>query len=463
MSIKITKSRTIFLEIKQSFVLSLPLVASNLIRAASGFIGTMMVAHLGKLTLDGMALGGSVFFTLVVFFFGMLNAVSVLVSQNFGAKNNAGISSSVSQGFIMAIVVSIPMYLIIWMSPLVFRFTHESTEIIRLATIYLRTISIAVLPFSFLIVMNQFLVGMSKTRLVLCISLLQVPFEILLTYLFVYGGFGVPEYGIAGVGYAFAIVFSVAAICIGLFICKSKQYGQFRIFFNFGKIQYRYLSSLVRIGWPIGCIAVIEVALFAVITFFMGEIGDDQLAAYQIFSQYIGISVMIIFAISQVTTIRVGQAVGRQDKKSIKRIAYVNMLLGATCMTIMWGIFIVFYRKVIGVDINVYDPKNAVMVHYAIIFFVFGGIAQVIDVFRFVTIGVLRGLKDTRVPMGLSFVSFWLIAFPLSYCFAFVLDLGAVGLLYGILAGIISGLIFQLRRMHKVLNTIDLEECYMRL
>ena len=113
MSIKITKSRTIFLEIKQSFVLSLPLVASNLIRAASGFIGTMMVAHLGKLTLEGMALGGSVFFTLVVFFFGMLNAVSVLVSQNFGAKNNAGISSSVSQGFIMAIVVSIQMYLII--------------------------------------------------------------------------------------------------------------------------------------------------------------------------------------------------------------------------------------------------------------------------------------------------------------------------------------------------------------
>jgi multidrug resistance protein, MATE family len=314
-------------EIKESFFLSLPLIASNLLRAASGFVGTLMVGHLGSNALDGLALGSSVFFTLVVFFIGMLNAISVLVSQNFGAKNNQGIRTSVSQGFIMAVIVSIPMYLIVWCSPVIFKFTNESAQIIQLATTYLRTISLAILPFAFLVVMNQFLVGMSKTRLVLCISLLQVPFEVALTYLLVNGGMGIPKFGIAGVGYAFTIVFSAAAICIGVFIAKSKNYIHFKVFAEFGRINSSYLLDLIRVGWPIGCMAVIEVALFAAITFFMGELGDDRLAAFQILNQYVGISIMIIFAMSQVTTIRVGQAVGRRDKSAIKRAAFVNMLI----------------------------------------------------------------------------------------------------------------------------------------
>lgn len=455
----ITMRRTMVSEASQSFILSLPLIASNLVRSATGFVGTLMVAHLGKTTLDAMALGSAVFFTLIVFFFGILNAVSVLVSQHFGAQDHEGVRKAVSQGFILAILVSVPMYFIIFISPFVFRFTHESPEIIQLATLYLHTISLAILPFSFLIVMNQFLVGMSKTRVVLLINLLQVPIEILFTYLFVYGRFGIPKFGIAGVGYAFAVVFTLAAICNALYIHKSK-YRSFNIFANFGKINPDYLLELIKIGWPIGCLSVIEVALFATITFFMGEIGADPLAAYQILNQYIGPSIMIIFALSQVATIRVGQAVGRNDRPAVKRAAYVNMLLGAIFMLVLWAIYIGFSKQWIGLDINVNDPRNKGLIHYAIFFFVFGGISQFFDCFRFITIGALRGLKDTDKPMRISLVSFWLIGFPCAYVFAFTLQGGAAGCYYGILIGVISGLILQLRQLKKILNQADLKKIY---
>lgn len=451
--------QTIFSETKQSFVLSLPLMASNLVRSASGFVGTLMVAHLGKTTLDGMALGSSVFFTLVVFFFGILNSVSVLVSQHYGAENHEGVRKAVSQGFVLAILVSVPMYFIIFISPFVFRFTHESPEIIHWATVYLRTISIAILPFSFLIVMNQFLVGMSKTRVVLLINLVQVPFEILFTYVFVYGRFGIPKFGVAGVGYAFAIVFTLAAICNGVYINKSR-YRSFNIFANFGKISSDYLIELIKIGWPIGCLSVIEVALFATVTFFMGELGSDPLAAYQILSQYIGPSIMIIFALSQVATIRVGQAVGRSDRAAVKRAAYVNMLLGAIFMIAVWSVFIGFSKQWIGLDVNVADSKNNELVRYAIFFFIFGGVSQFIDCFRFITIGALRGLKDTKKPMRISLIAFWLIAFPCAYIFTFMFHWGAAGCCYGILIGVISGLVLQLRQLKTLLDHADLKKIY---
>jgi hypothetical protein len=50
--------------------------------------------------------------------------------------------------------------------------------------------------------------------------------------------------------------------------------------------------------------------------------------------------------------------------------------------------------------------------------------------------GWLRGVQDTRVPMWLAIVSYWVIGIPASYVMAFTFDWGPVGLWLGLTVGL---------------------------
>jgi len=51
-------------------------------------------------------------------------------------------------------------------------------------------------------------------------------------------------------------------------------------------------------------------------------------------------------------------------------------------------------------------------------------------------LGLLRGIRDTRVPMWAAAVSYWVIGIPCSYVLAFKLGLGGVGLWLGLCVGL---------------------------
>ena len=58
------------------------------------------------------------------------------------------------------------------------------------------------------------------------------------------------------------------------------------------------------------------------------------------------------------------------------------------------------------------------------------------DAMQVIALGLLRGIKDTRVPMVMAAVSYWLIGIPSSYLLAFPLGLGGVGLWLGLVIGL---------------------------
>ncbi len=50
--------------------------------------------------------------------------------------------------------------------------------------------------------------------------------------------------------------------------------------------------------------------------------------------------------------------------------------------------------------------------------------------------GALRGIGDTRVPMILNLVGFWLVGLPLCALLGFVAGAGPTGIWWGLAAGI---------------------------
>jgi MATE family multidrug resistance protein len=69
-------------------------------------------------------------------------------------------------------------------------------------------------------------------------------------------------------------------------------------------------------------------------------------------------------------------------------------------------------------------------------------IFQISDGIQVVVLGALRGLQDVKIPMYITFVSYWIIGFPISYYLGKFTELKAVGIWIGLLAGLTAAALF---------------------
>ncbi len=442
-------------EIKESLTLGLPLISSQLIYACSGFIGTAMVARLGEEALAASILVSMTWMTLSVLFFGIVNAVSVLVSHQFGAKNVSAISEIMGQSFILGILVSIAMGLVLLSMPFFLHLTKQPPEVLRLAHQYMFALLWTIPGLILLIIYEQFLAGINQVKFVLRISLLIVPIEIPLIYLLIFGKYGFPKLGIAGIGYGFAITYTLTAVVLTFIFLTSKNYQKYGIFSNFKKINFNWLFELIRVGLPMGCMHLIEVSTFAIITFWLAKFGTTVLAAHQIVFQYLGFTITLVFAMSQTVTIRVGHAVGRLHTQGIQYAIYVGMGLSFICVAFIALAFYLIPTFFLSLDVNVHDNANKELIYYASILLAISGVLILFDNFRIIGFGALRGLKDTRFPMYASFISFWLIGLTAAYLLGFVLNWQAAGIWWGLAFGIGCGAIIVFIRLQFLLKRLD--------
>ncbi|MBX3709887.1 MAG: MATE family efflux transporter [Gammaproteobacteria bacterium] len=450
--------RSIQNEVNANLSLSIPLVASQLIYACSGFIGTAMIARLGQDALAASVLVSMIWMTLTVLFFGMLNSISILISHQYGAKNYSAISEIMGQAFILGILLAVIMILLLFSMPLFLHFTSQPPVVLKLAIDYMHALIWTIPGLITLIICEQFLAGVNRARLVLRISLLVVPVEIPLIYLLIFGKLGLPACGVAGIGYGFATTYTTVAICLTLYLIKSKQYRIFNIVNTMYKINITRLKELFIIGLPMGCMHVIEVSTFAFATFWIAQFGTTMLAAHQIVMQYLGFAITIVFAMSQAVTVRVGHAVGQQNLSSIRYAIYVGMMLNFLCMVVITLALNIFPHFFLRLDIDIYAATNTLLIRDSTMLLSIGGILMLFDNFRIIGFGALRGLKDTQFPMYASFVSFWIIGLGLAYLLGFTFQFSGKGIWWGLTLGIASGAVIVCLRVQWLLKRVDLQK-----
>lgn len=72
----------------------------------------------------------------------------------------------------------------------------------------------------------------------------------------------------------------------------------------------------------------------------------------------------------------------------------------------------------------------------AVTFLALAALFQIVDGAQAVAAGMLRGLRDTRVPMFLALFGYWGVGLPLGALLAFKFELGGVGIWLGLAAGL---------------------------
>lgn len=423
-------------EIKGSLLLAFPVVIAQVAQNAMGFIDVVMVGQLGSQALASIALGNTVFFFLMIVCMGLIVAVEPMVSQAYGAGKLEPVGRSVRQGLWLGLAVAIPVFLVLRnIAPVLLLIGQNETTVAQ-SQAYLRAISWSFFPWMGYLALRSLLAGLERPRVVTFIVGGGVLLNIAANYTLMFGKFGFPELGIVGTGWATTIVYWTMFFALAAWVQMRSEYRQYGIFADIRRPDPEYFRELFRIGWPIGISFGIESGLFMMTALMMGLISTDTLAAHQLALQCAAFTFMVPLGVGIATSVRVGHAVGRQDPDGIRRAGVVGIWLAAIFMIFAAILFWSIPRTIISIFLDVNDPANATVVGIAIKLLGIAAVFQLFDGIQVAASGALRGLKDTRRPMVINFISYWLLGLTAGYVLGFVLDYGAEGLWWGLVLGL---------------------------
>lgn len=437
-------------EARSTLRLALPVVAAQLGQMSMGLVDTIMVGRLGKEALAGVALGNTVFFFFTVTSMGVVMAVGPMVSQAHGAGEHEPIERSVRQGFWLVAALTVPAVLILWnIGPLLVSIGQPATTVAD-AMGYIHAIVWGFFPFLGYMVLRGFVEGISRPLPVTVITLVGVMLNVASNYVLMFGKLGLPALGLVGTGWASAIVFWFLVVTLALFCRHERTLRTYEIFSTIGRPDPHYFRELFKIGWPIGVALGIESGLFMLTALMIGTIGTTALAAHQVALQCAAFTFTVPLGIGMAAAVRVGQAIGKGDPDGARRAGFVAIALAALFMSGAGVAFWTLPRSIIGLFLDLGSAENRVVVELAITLLGVAAVFQVFDGIQVSAAGALRGLKDTRRPMLIGFISYWLIGLTSAYAMGFILGWGALGLWYGLVLGLAAAAVLLTLRFGRM-------------
>ena len=439
-------------EIRETIVLAAPLILSQLAQMSMSFVDTLMVGWSGSQPLAGVAVGGAVFFPVILISLGILIAVSPVVSQGYGAGNRHAVGCAVGQGLRLATILAIPASLVMWNGGWLLSWMGQEEQTVVLAQEYLRAIAWGVLPCLWFGVLRYFVEGLSRPRVVMIIAVAAMVLNIGANYVFMYGKLGFPALGLAGCGWASTLIYWSMFLSLAFFIARSGELRGYGVFAHLGQTDWHYFSEIFRLGWPIGIMQGLEVGLFSTTTILMGLLGTTVLAAHQITLQCVAYAFMIPLGLSLAVSVRVGQAIGRKDFVGAQRAGYVGMGLGAGVMMVSAICFWIFPKFIVSLFLDIEGGVNAEVLSQAVVLLNVAAVFQVFDGVQVTAAGALRGLKDTRTPMIVGVVAYWVVGLSSAYILGFLLGWEGIGLWWGLVLGLTTAAILLLWRFTRQIS-----------
>jgi multidrug resistance protein, MATE family len=423
-------------EIKELLHLTIPLASAQVAQAATGFVDTVMMGWLGQQTLAAGGLATTTYTTLLVAATGVVFSVSPLIAEAFGAGNRSKIQKVTQQGFWLSLFLSIPAMVILGnIDSLMLRF-GQAQNIVSLAKIYLDIMVWGFFPALTFAMLKSAVSSLSQPRIITIIVVIGTLFNAAGNYVLGFGKLGFPIMGLTGIALASVLSQWLMLIFLIIYILKHEELRTYQVFKNLFGIEPKILIEMIRLGLPIGISFAFEVGLFSVTTYLMGLLGTEILAAHLIVFQTIAVVFMVPLGMSLATTIRVGQWNGQNNLTGVRKTAYTSMWMGAIFMTAMAVLLLFFSRQVIGLYLDTRNPENANVVSLATSMFAVAALSQVLDGVQTTAAGALRGLKDTRIPMLLSFIAFWVFGLASGYLLGFRFGLDGIGLWLGQAIGV---------------------------
>ena len=418
-------------QLRPTLILALPIIASHVAQMLMGLVDTVMVGRLGVTPLAACAFANVLFNVPFLFGMGVLSAVTVLASCAYGSKDHAAAGRVLQAGLLVSLVLGVTFGLLFQFSEPLLPFFGQKPEINQAAITYLYLIGWSILPTLLIFTCKDFSEAHSNPWPPCWITLAGVLLNVFLNWILIYGNLGSPAMGLEGAGWATLAARIVTAWVLFLYLKKSPLLNVDLPRNWFHGLRWSEVASLLKIGFPIGLQLFAEVGAFSFSSIICGWISIEAMAAHQITLTCAATTFMFPLGLAMAVTVRTGQSLGQGLPHLVRPIASGALLSSLGLMSCFALVF-----AFLGQPIAAFFVNDATVIALAVQLLMVAALFQIFDGTQVVAMGALRGLADVRLPTLLIIITYWVVALPLGYVFAFHYHQGAVGVWAGLAVGL---------------------------
>ncbi|MGI6656821.1 MAG: MATE family efflux transporter [Desulfobulbus sp.] len=386
-----------------------PLILAQLFQTASGVVDTVMAGRFSAIDLAGVAVGSSIFFPIFLLQIGLLSAVTPLVAQAHGRGRPEEIRSAIRLGMLIGGVSGTLLMVVLWLIRPVLGWMGIAPEVIPVADGYLFAVSWGLPLGGLFFPLRNGGDGLARPRLSMLAGLAGLLCNIAANRVLIYGDFGLPSLGGVGCGWATSLSILVMMLVMAWLLARSREPGVRRLFVPGRVGTLAEALAFLRLGTPLGCYLFIECSIFTIIALCIARMGPESVAAHQIAASCISLLYMVPYSLGIVLTVRVGFTIGKRRPHRLHRIAGTGLGMALGCALLTGACLLLFANPIA----SLYTTDVPVRTLAASLLWL-GACIQIPDALQICFGGILRGCKDTRVPLLLMLAAYWGVGVPLS-------------------------------------------------
>jgi multidrug resistance protein, MATE family len=431
-------------EIRGMVRLAAPLVIAELGWMAMGIVDTMFVGRVGADALAGVGLGAAIYHGIAICSVGLMLGLDTMVSQAIGARDASGARRWLIAGlWIAAGVIPVIMGLV-WLSQPLLARMEVDRGVLAAAGPYMKALNWGTPPLIAYFALRRYLQAVHAERIVMFTLATANLVNLAGNWILVLGNLGAPRMGAEGSGWATSISRLYMAAVLGWVAARHFR-GSAAVPW---RLESDRVRTLLRLGLPAAGQILVEVWVFSLVSLLVSRLNAVALAANQIALTTVSTTFMMPLGISSAAAVRVGHALGSQDRPAAAHAGWVALGLGAAVMSAAAVALLIIPERIA----RLFTPDAEVIAVTAVLLRL-AAFFQLFDGLQIVATGALRGAGDTRTPMLCHFAGYWLIGLPVGAYLCFSRNWGAAGLWAGlslglILIGIVLAAMWRRETMH---------------
>lgn len=434
-----------FKELNRTLKIALPLIINNLSQISLGLIDSAMIGAVDYRQLAASSLVINVLSIPQVLGMGIAIAISPVTAIANGQNDLFKASTTLFNGFLLTSLVAIIIAVSLISNTQILFHLGQDNDVATYAVPFYRLMALSIIPLLMFGAVKQFCDGLEFTKTAMTLSIISLPMNAFLNWIFIYGRFGFPRMELVGAGTGTLITRIIITTILILVVFRHKLFKKYiALRKQAWKIDSKTWKELLHIGIPSSLQYGLEVAAFSVSGVMIGWLGATTQAAHQIALHLATATFMAAAGLALGGFIRVANAYGRGEKTLLRNIGTstitAGLLFGLAC-----GILFVIFRNWLPTLFT----NNTEVIAVTSTLLVFAALFQISDATQSIGVGLLRGIKDVKIPTIFVAIAYWLIGIPVGYFLSFKLNMGATGIWLGFVTGLTASSILLNTRFLK--------------
>lgn len=428
-------------EYKKTLALSIPVIIAQAGQITVGLIDNIMIGSLGTTELAAASFTNTLFNLILIFGMGYSFALTPLLGKSWGERDNKSVGEWIKSGLIANAGMGIVLTTLLVILYVAMPYMGQPESVLQPSRDYLTILLVSVIPMMIFFAYKQFAEGIGDTKTAMKIMLWANVVNTVGNYMFMFGKLGAPEMGLTGAGIGTLLARLFMAVAFIVLFYRNRKFTKFLKLYSQSKLSIKKLKTVVSLGIPLGGQIVMEACAFGLCAIMMGWVNEVGMAAHQIAITLSTLGFMIYQGLGSGTTIRVSHYKGENNKAGI-------ILATKTAMNLMYVYCAFSVLLFIGGRnlLPLLFTSDPVVIQLAAQMLIVCGIFQLVDGIQIILVGTLRGLADAKIPVIITFISYFMISLPFSYFSAFHWGFGAVGIWFGFPVGlVVCSWLFQMR------------------